>query len=255
MTLWCRLFPVFLLAATLAACGNDDPWSFQGWIEGNFIFVGPDEAGRVEKMHVREGDTVIAGAALFAVDAELQEADLRVAEAVLANAKQAFERADQLLKSGSGSQKTFDDAQAQLREAEARARAARTRLVRRQLSSPVAGTVQQVYYRVGEMVPAGRAVISVLPPGNIKVRFFVPQARLPQVSIGDTVSVRCDGCTGDVTAMVSFIASSAEYTPPVIYSLEERQKLVFLIEAKPETPTNLRVGQPVTVSLKPRETK
>jgi HlyD family secretion protein len=250
-----RVFLACLLAAMLAACGNDNPSTYQGWIEGDFIFVGPDEAGRVEKLHVREGDTVAAGAALFAVDAELQEADLRVAEAVLANAKQAFERADQLLKSGSGSQKTFDDAQAQLREAQARARAAHTRLVRRQLSSPVAGTVQQVYYRVGEAVPAGRAVVSVLPPGNMKVRFFVPQAKLPQISVGDAISVRCDGCPSEIAATVNFIASSAEYTPPVIYSLEERQKLVFLIEAKPDSPATLRVGQPVTVSLKPRETK
>jgi len=249
------LILVALLAAALGGCGNNEESTYQGWIEGDFIFVAPDEAGRVENLYVREGNSVAAGDSLFTVDAELQEADLRVAEAALANARQAFERAQQLLKSGSGTQKNFDDVQAQLREAEARERAAKTRLVRRQLSSPVSGAVQQVYYRPGEMVPAGRAVVSILPPGAMKVRFFVPQAVLPTVSIGDTVSVRCDGCSADVNAKVSFIASAAEYTPPVIYSLEERQKLVFLIEARPDAPDGLRVGQPVTVRLMPNEAK
>jgi HlyD family secretion protein len=50
-------------------------------------------------------------------------------------------------------------------------------------------------------------------------------------------------------AHVSFIARTAEFTPPVIYSLEERAKLVFLIEALPERPDAFRVGQPIRVTL------
>jgi HlyD family secretion protein len=98
------------------------------------------------------------------------------------------------------------------------------------------------------MVPAGRPVLAILPPGNLKVRFFVPQSALPQLAYGETITVRCDGCANQ-SARVSFIAKSAEYTPPVIYSLEERNKLVFLIEALPEQPDKLRVGQPVDVLL------
>jgi HlyD family secretion protein len=245
---------VVALTVALAACGNGGERTFQGWIEGVFVFVGPDEAGRVEKMRVREGDAVKADAPIFSVDAELQQADLRVAEAALANSQSAFERAQQLLKSGSGSQKAYDDAQALLREADARAKAARTRLTRRELSSPVTGAVQQIYYRPGEMVPAGKAVLSILPPGNVKVRFFVQQAVLPKISLGDLIGVTCDGCAAGISARVSFIASSAEYTPPVIFSEEERGKLVFLVEALPEKPDDLRVGQPVTVTLR-AETK
>jgi HlyD family secretion protein len=122
-----------LIAPLLAACGDARQDSYQGWVEGVFVFVGPDEAGRVEGLVVREGDVVAAGDALFSVDEELQQADLRVAESVLNNARNAFERAKQLLKSGSGSQKSFDDAEANLREAEARTNAARTRLTRRKL--------------------------------------------------------------------------------------------------------------------------
>src|SRR5690606_5075870 len=142
---------------------------------------------------------------------------------------------------------------ANLREADARAKAARTRLTRRELSSPVTGAVQQIYYRPGEMVPAGKAVVSILPPGNVKVRFFVPQAVLPTISLGDTIGVACDGCADGMSARVSFIASTAEFTPPVIFSEEERNKLVFLVEALPDKPEGLRVGQPVTVTLRPEK--
>jgi HlyD family secretion protein len=85
------------------------------------------------------------------------------------------------------------------------------------------------------------------------VRFYVPEAALPAIAYGDTVKVTCDGCAGDLTGKVSFIARQSEFTPPVIYSLEERAKLVFLIEALPEKPGELRVGQPVDVTLLPRK--
>jgi HlyD family secretion protein len=109
--------------------------------------------------------------------------------------------------------------------------------------------VQQVYYRIGEIVPSGRPVIALLPPANLKLRFFVPQAVLPQLSSGMRVTARCDGCADDLSARISFIAQSAEYTPPVIYSREERAKLVFLVEAIPDNPERLRVGQPIDVSF------
>jgi len=75
---------------------------------------------------------------------------------------------------------------------------------------------------------------------------------LPMIKIGDAIEVTCDGCAQPVTAKVSFISRSAEYTPPVIYSLEERNKLVFMIEARTDTVDGLRVGQPVSVALKER---
>ena len=134
--------------------------------------------------------------------------------------------------------------------AQARREAAETKLNRRKLASPVSGAVQQSYYRPGEMVLAGRPVLSILPPGNIKVRFFIGEAMLPTIALGDAVQVSCDGCREPIGARVSFIARSAEYTPPVIYSLEERNKLVFMIEARPEKPDGLRVGQPVQVALR-----
>jgi len=237
----------FAAAIALAGCnGSSDP-GFQGWVEADLIFVGPDEVGRVETLSVREGDGITQGAPLFSVDPQLQEADLAMAQASLTNARQAFERAQTLLKTTAGTQRAVDDAEATLRTAEARVASAQTRLTRRKVSSPVTGSVQQIYYRPGEVVPAGRPVVSLLPPGNIKVRFFVPEAELPKLSIGQNVRIHCDNCATDIAARVTFISRTSEFTPPVIYSQDERSKLVYLIEARTETPQNLRVGQPVSV--------
>jgi HlyD family secretion protein len=240
---------LLMLALVLAACGNPNNGRLQGWVEADFVFVGPDDAGRVETLNVREGDTVETGASLFAVDADLQRSDLQMQEAAVTNAQQGYDRAVALLKTSAGTQKALEDAEATLRTAKARLNSSQTRLARRKLSSPVTGAVQQIYYRPGEMVPAGRPVLSILPPGNIKVRFFVGEAMLPTVKLGEAVEVTCDGCAKPVAAKVSFIARSAEYTPPVIYSLEERSKLVFMVEARAEAPDGLRVGQPVSVAL------
>ncbi len=136
-----------------------------------------------------------------------------------------------------------------MRTAQARLNSAQTRLARRKMFSPVTGSVQQIYYRAGELVPAGKPIVALLPPGNLKVRFFVNEAMLPKLSIGEPVTISCDGCDKGLTAKISFIARSSEFTPPVIYSMEERSKLVFLIEARPERPERLRVGQPVSVTL------
>jgi len=240
---------VFAVAAcALAACSNSREPTYQGWVEAELVFVSPDEVGRLLTLSAREGDSVTERAPLFTLDDDLQQADVAQQQATLTNAQQALDRAAALLKTSSGTQKNYDDAEAAVRTAQARLNSSQTRLARRKVFSPVTGTVQQVYFRPGEMAPAGRPVVALLPPANIKIRFFVPETVLAKVALGDSVQVSCDGCTSDA-ARVSFIARSAEYTPPVIYSLEERSKLVFLIEARPAHPENFRVGQPVSVAL------
>jgi HlyD family secretion protein len=250
-----RIATAGLVAAALllGACSKQLENEFQGWVEADMIFVSPDEQGRVETMMVREGDRVEKGTPLFTLDADLQRADLAVAEAAVVNTKQALDRATQLLKTASGTQRDFDVAQAAYRQADAQLAAAKTRLDRRKLSSPVEGMIQQIYFRPGETVPPSRPIIAVLPPGNIKVRFFIPENFLARIAIGDEVRVTCDGCMNNITAPITFISRNVEFTPPVIYSLEERSKLVYLVEARPAETQMLRVGQPVTVDLKLRE--
>ncbi|MGB5082934.1 MAG: HlyD family efflux transporter periplasmic adaptor subunit [Burkholderiales bacterium] len=126
------------------------------------------------------------------------------------------------------------------------------RLEQKSLRAPRDARVTDTLYLQGEWVQAGSPVISLLPPANIKVRFFVPEGTLASVRIGQTAKVRCDGCGESVSAVIGYISSQAEYTPPVIYSRENRSKLVFLVEARPEPSeaTRLHPGQPVEVTLR-----
>jgi HlyD family secretion protein len=243
------LLIALLLAAALGGCNERRDPGFQGWVEADLIFVSPDEFGRVTKLNVREGDEVKVGDPLYSVDDDMQLADLNQNKATLANAQQSYDRAASLSKTGAGTQATLDSAVSALRVAEARVATSETRLARRQGFAPVAGTIQQIYFREGETVAAQRPVLSILPPGNMKIRFFVPESELPKLAIGDEVRVTCDNCAPDLTAKIYFIATTAEYTPPVIYSLDERNKLVYLIQARPSRPDALRVGQPISVYL------
>ena len=150
----------------------------------------------------------------------------------------------------------------EIRAAQADADAAREalaqadwRLSQRAVSAPVAGRVSDTYYVIGDWVPAGGVVASLLPPGNIKIRFFVPETELGRLAPGQSVSFSCDACGTPANATISFIADRAEFTPPVLYSKENRAKLVFLVEAKPsaETMAKLNPGQPVDVTLPPSQ--
>jgi HlyD family secretion protein len=244
-----KFIAAIALCAVMAACAEQSSTGYQGWVEADLIFVSPDEAGRVTRLSVREGDAIMAGAPLYALDDDLQKADLNQQMASLANAQQTFDRAQALSKTGSGTQASYDAALSALRIAEARVNTSQTRLARRSANAPVAGTVHQIYFREGEMVGQQRPVLSILPPGNMKVRFFVSETELPKLVIGQDVRVTCDGCAADLTAKIYYIATTAEYTPPVIYSQDERHKLVYLVQARPNKPDQLRVGQPVSVTL------
>lgn len=188
-------------------------------------------------------------------------------------------REEELLKSGATARTRFDEAhsahardRARLREAEAQLRNAQMpvgregerkaaegdveaakaalaqaawRQEQKSVAAPVAGLVHDTYFVEGEWVPAGRPVASLLPPGNVKVRFYVPEAALSSLSLKQRIEVRCDGCT-PAQGTISYISSQAEYTPPVLYSKESRHKLVFLVEARLQS-SALRPGQPVDV--------
>ena len=240
-------------ALVLAGCNNGKEPTYQGWVEAELIFVGPDETGRIETLAVREGDHVEKGALLFALDADLQLADVAMQEAAVKNAQIAYDRALALVKTSSGTQKNLDDAEAALRTAQARINSSQTRLARRKVFSPVTGSIQQIYFRGGELVAAGKPIVAMLPPANLKLRFFVNESVLPKLKLGDPVNVTCDGCEAGITAKITFIARSSEFTPPVIYSMEERSKLVFMIEARTDRPERLRVGQPVSITLGERQ--
>ena len=141
----------------------------------------------------------------------------------------------------------LDEARQSVKTSELAVDNARIELDDRALSAPAGGYVQQTFYLPGEYVQAGRPVVSILPPDRIKFRFFVNEPDRAGMAIGMPVLVACDNCGEPVRARISYISSSAEYTPPVIYSLEERSKLVFMAEALPNEPTQLLPGQPIDV--------
>jgi HlyD family secretion protein len=144
----------------------------------------------------------------------------------------------------------------EIRAAEAQANAAREalaqadwRLRQKSVAATASGTVTDTLYVQGEWVAAGAPVVTILPPGNVKIRFFVPEPQVGSLRLGQRVDAACDGCGNPVAAVISFIAPQAEFTPPVIYSRESRAKLVFLVEARPAAADapRLHPGQPVDV--------
>lgn len=314
------LSPLVALVATLAltGCGERADSGFQGYVEGEFVNVAAPLGGRLERLAVKRGDVVSAGAALYALDAVSEIAAERESQAQLASAQarladfklgrrppeQAVTQAqiaqaeadlqrsttqtardEAQLRIGGIAQAQLDDSRATLATARARrdqlqaelavarlpgrsdqiqAQAAAVEAARAVLAQAAwrreqktvaatqAGQVTDTLFRLGEWVPAGGAVVRMLPPQNVKVRFFVPEAVVGSLAVGRAVAIRCDGCGAEIAATLAYVAPQAEFTPPVIYSNETRAKLVFMVEARPapDDASRLHPGQPVGVALK-----
>ena len=146
---------------------------------------------------------------------------------------------------------TIKAAEKQVEQAKAVLQKAEWQLSKRVLSAPSAGRIDDVIRDPGDIAGPSAPVISMLPDGAVKLKVYVPEARFSSVKVGALLDVRCDGCKPGLTARVSYVSPDPEFTPPVIYSLETRQKLVYLVEARPEgDATPLQPGQIVDVDLK-----
>lgn len=143
---------------------------------------------------------------------------------------------------------TREAAKASVSAAAAQEKLSAWQLGEKALHAPLAAHVQQVYFRPGEWVSAGQPVLDLYADSRVKLRFYVPEPRLAALKPGQQVQANCDGCQ-PFKATVSFISHQAEFTPPVIYSRGQREKLVYLVEARPEKPELLRAGQPVDITL------
>lgn len=214
---------------------------------------------------------------------EAIRASLNSARAQATEASRIVDRQKDLLDRGIASQATYDTAATSLELAEAKvaeleanltvaqlparedtiaaaeagveqARAvlanAEWRLEKRTVVSPVTGRVFDLVRNAGETAGPQAPVLSVLPDGATKLRLYVPETALSSLSLGMELDVTCDGCTPDMHATINYIADEPEFTPPVIYSLDNRQKLVYLIEAKPdEAARALKPGQIVDAAI------
>lgn len=312
------LIPLGMTLTLLAAgCSGSKGARYQGYVEGEFLYLASSQPGRLEHLAVTRGQQVERGTALFTLQAieekatqlqaqqqlaatEAQLADLEtgkrapevaVVEAQLVQAQAAAqksalhrERDEAQYRAGGVSREQLEASLAQARsdaahvsELESQLEVARLpgraqqlkaqsrqvqaaravldqadwRVGEKSIAAPQAGIVYDTLYREGEWVAAGNPVVQMLPPQNIKVRFFVPEKVLGSLALGRGVSLRCDGCAADVAATITYVSSAAEYTPPVIYSNETRGKLVYMVEAHP-APTDaakLHPGQPLEVRL------
>lgn len=141
-------------------------------------------------------------------------------------------------------------AEGQVRQAEASLENARWRLSQRVIEAPARGRVSDVIRNPGDIAGPAAPVVSMLPDGAVKLKVYLPEPAFFALKVGDLLSVRCDGCPDGLAARVSYVSPDPEFTPPVIYSLETRQKLVYLVEARPEDGAErLQPGQIVDVDL------
>jgi len=150
-----------------------------------------------------------------------------------------------------GREQTIAAAKAEAEAARAALAQSDWRLGQRTIAAPMKALVHDTLYSEGEWVAAGSPVVSLLPPGNVKLRFFVPETVVGALKYGQDVSASCDGCPAPIPAKITYISRQAEYTPPFIYSREQRAKLVFLVEARPAPAdaAKLKPGQPLDVVL------
>lgn len=301
----------------LLGCSGSGTTPFQGYVEGEFVYMASSQPGRLQHLATQRGQQVARDAELFTLEAIQEKAEqqqarqqLAAAEAQLADigtGKRAPEIAvirSQLLQAQAAARKSEqqrerDEAQyrtggisrdqleatlaqasidaahvselqnqldvarlpgrdQQLKAQSKQVDAARAvlaqadwRVAEKSVAAPSPGLVYDTLYREGEWVPAGSPVVRMLPPQNIKVRFYVPESLLGGLAIGRRVSLHCDGCATEVPATITYVSSEAEYTPPVIYSNETRGKLVYMIEAHPAPAdaVKLHPGQPLSVRL------
>jgi HlyD family secretion protein len=270
-----RRFLTVIFLMGIAGCGQNDDHAWLGYAEGDTAFVAAPQAGWVADLRVERGADVKLGDVLFALDDTAQASARDQAQAQIAQAQgqmgqahasldlaqKELARQQGLFRAGATSKQALDQAKsaydtaaaliAQIDATEQQARAtlagAAYQLSERAVVSRTAGRVQDVFFRPGEYAPAMTPVVSILPPGNVYVRFFVPETEFAKVHLGRKVSIHCDGCARDLAATVSFIAAQEEFTPPVIFSVGNREKLVFKVEARAPGGLALHPGQPVDV--------
>jgi HlyD family secretion protein len=269
-----RLALLLMMSLGLGACEEKHDQGWLGYGEGDSAMISAPQAGWVTELKVERGTVVKRGDLLFVLDSTTQQAGQEQANGALDQARASLKqeqsnlvyartelaRQESLARAHAGTPTQLDLArtnaqqsaakigqlQAQIGQMEANLKGAAYGLSQRQITAQTAGPVQDIFFRPGEYVPASTPVVSVLPPANVYARFFVPETELPKVKLGQKVQVNCDGCK-PMTATITFIAAQAEFSPPVIFSVNNREKLVYKLEARAPEGLNIHPGQPVTV--------
>lgn len=268
-----RLALAALLA--LASCGpsGNNPWL--GYVEGEDALIAPPQPGWITHLAIRRGQWVKRGDLLFTLDdvhekaardqaaANLASAEAQLRQEQANNVYTATElrRQTGLARDHAGIPANFDQAllgyqqsdrripqlAAQIKQMQGALADAEYQLSQRRVIAYTEGRVEDIYFREGEYAPAATPVVEILPPENVYVRFFVPESELQRVKLGQRVAIACDGCAAGIRATVTFIAQQEEFTAPDIFSVGNREKLVFKSEAHVPGGLKLNPGQPVEV--------
>lgn len=248
----------------LASLGLSSSPGYQGYGEGDYVLMSPQIGGTVETLSVARGQTVHKGDVLFELEHASEQDAVDQAKAQVEQYKVAlriaeinYARDQKQIKVQAVSRATLDtdlsivdQATATLSAAQANLAQAVWKLDQKKIMAPADALVIDTIYRVGETVNAGQPVVSLLPPSNIRVRFFVPEPALANMALGQGVSVAINDKQQPLKAHISFIAPQAEYSPPELYNRDNRDKLLYMLEATPDaTPERIHPGQPVDVRV------
>jgi len=244
--------PLFRVDPTVRAAQTEQA---RAVIAANEAQVGQQQAGLARAradLAAAQADVDRAGTELRRLEAAQREKPGSVAQLDIDRARtgheSAVQRRDAARTQVGSASAAIDAARAQVRQAQAGLTSAERELSDLAPLAPSAGRIEDVMFKPGESVPPNVPVVSIVPDGQVKVRFYVPQGLVNSYRPGRKVAIGCDGCAAGMTAVVGFIASEPEYTPPVIYSLDAREKLVFLVEGRPSDPGKLVPGQPIDVA-------
>ncbi|MCJ9429425.1 HlyD family secretion protein [Kordiimonas marina] len=251
--------PLFTIDTTTASAERARAVAAKARAEANLADL--TKGARPEEIRVQSEQLAEAAAALKNAEIELKRQESLKGTEVFIQAKYdtalaARDQAAARVKALSATIKVshlparddrIDAASRAVAEADAAIKTADRRLAELQPAAPVDAMVQDTYYLPGAWVPGNMAVVTLLPDDKRKLRFFVPQSQIAKLQMGQEVSFSCDGCKAGLKATVSYIAPEAEYTPPVIYSAESREKLVFLVEAQINGGALLPVGLPIEI--------
>lgn len=255
LSLFCLFF--------FTACGRSQP--LPGYIEGEYTYISSGVGGALIQLSTMRGKQVKQGDLLYLLDPEPDLGYLNAAksrllelEVQLGLSNIQFERQAALYQEHAVSRVAFDEAladyqtkQNQILELKANIVVAEWATNQKTMRAPVSGEVFDTFYRLGERVTANNPVLAILAPENIHVLFYIPEPRLSQIRIGQTIAFGCDGCHGKTRAKITYISPEAEYTPPVIYSKDSRAILVYLVRADmpPLKAVHFHPGQPVDIYL------
>jgi HlyD family secretion protein len=246
-----RATGALIVLLLVASCSDPPENRFQGYVEGEFVYVASPLGGQLETLSVQRGQQVTIGQPLFALDETAEKAAREQIEAALVLSEAELVRQEKLFRTGVTATQDLDRARSTRDQDKRRLDQTDWSFQQKKQSAPQAGLVYDTLFRQGEWVAAGKPVVALLPPQNIKVRAFVPETRIGSIHYGDDVKVAVDGVPDLFVGKVSYISPRAEYTPPVIYSRETRDKLVFMVEAVFDSATGAKLhpGQPVDVQF------